>query len=425
MPGLQAVIEFFRRHPTPVDLSVALILMVLNIVNIWASPASDGPLAYRPGDALAVLLVIAANLPLVWRRKDPMAVFWIIAATSAAYELIGYPSGFGFSGLIAVYTVAVHCEKRESRLAFGVTAVIVALIMITARDDITIADWVLNYLQFGAGWLLGDNLQTRRKYVANLEERADRAEHDAEVEAQRAVEAERARIARELHDVVAHSMSVMIVQTGAARRVLANDPTSAGEALERVEATGREAMTEMRRLLGVLRQEEAPGGERLPQPTLKGLPRLLELFGEANLPVTLVVDGHERELSPGIELSAFRIVQEALTNTLKHAGPATAEVRVQYGDDRLELEVVDDGRGAGAADDAAGPDGGHGLLGMRERVELFDGELHAGPRPGGGFVVRAVLPLDQPAATQSSAPSAPPPTRGAAVPTQPPSGRRR
>jgi signal transduction histidine kinase len=308
-----------------------------------------------------------------------------------------------------------------------VTAVIIAVVLITTRDDVHLGNWVVNYLQFVAAWLLGDNLQVRRKYVVELEERAERAEHAAELEAQRAVEAERARIARELHDVVAHSMSVMIVQTGAARRVLATDPTSAGEALERVEATGREAMTEMRRLLGVLRQEETPGGERLPQPTLRGLPRLIELFGEANLPVTLVVDGEERELPPGIELSAFRIVQEALTNVLKHAGPATAEVRVQYGPSAVDLEIVDDGRGAASQPDL---DGGHGLLGMRERVELFGGQLHAGPRPGGGFVVRAHLPLDQDPADRilpdtsrpvvPAAPGAPlvppPPNAGAAGP---------
>jgi signal transduction histidine kinase len=407
MPGLQAVIEFFRRHLTFVDVVVGVALSVVSIVNIWTAPPSNGALPWRSGDALAVLLVVGANLPIGWRRKDPMTVFWVIAACATAYELIGYPAGFGLGALIAVYTVAAHCGRRESRLALAVTAVIVALILITTRDDVTLANWIVNYLQFVAAWLLGDNLQVRRKYVAELEERAERAEHQAELEAQQAVEAERARIARELHDVVAHSMSVMIVQTGAARRVLDNDPALAAEALGRVEHTGREAMTEMRRLLGVLRQEETLGGERLPQPTLRGLPRLIELFGEANLPVTLVVDGDQRELPPGVELSAFRIVQEALTNVLKHAGPANAEVRVQYAADAVDLEIVDDGRGAAAP--APDLDGGHGLMGMRERVELFNGTLHAGPRPGGGFVVRAHLPLDERSAQPAPAPAPLPP----------------
>lgn len=415
------MIELLRRHPTPVDFSLGVLLTVVNIVNIWASPPSDGPLPFRSGDALAVLLVVGANLPLGLRRRDPMAVFWVIAACTAAYELIGYPSTIALSALITLYTVAAHCDRPQSRTALSATCAVLAVLLITARQNVTVADWVLNYLQFVAAWLLGDNLRVRRKYVANLEERAAQAERQAELEAQRAVEAERARIARELHDVVAHGMSVMIVQTGAARRVLANDPEAAGGALERVEATGREAMTEMRRLLGVLRAEGPAGDERLPQPTLGGLPRLVELFAEANLPVRLVVDGEQRELPPGIELSAFRIVQEALTNTLKHAGPATAEVRLRYGPEALDLEVVDDGRGAAADSDG---DGGHGVLGMRERVELFGGHLHAGPRPGGGWVVRAHLPLDDPIGT--SAPPAPvwaPPPGPAPAPPPSPGAR--
>lgn len=238
----------------------------------------------------------------------------------------------------------------------------------------------------------------------SVEERAERLERERDAEAQRAVLEERTRIARDLHDVVAHGMSVMVVQAGAARRTLAHDDTDrATEALRNIEATGRGALEEMRRLVGVLRASATDDGDgsdgsadgagppRLPQPGIGDLDDLVTHCREAGLDVTLRVEGDRRELPSGLELVVYRIAQEALTNTIRHAGPARAEVRLGYGSDHLELGVTDDGRGA-ATSPRAEP--GHGLAGMRERVALYGGTITVGPQRGGGFRVLARLPLD-------------------------------
>src|SRR5207248_3034774 len=223
--------------------------------------------------------------------------------------------------------------------------------------------------------------------IRGREERAELAEREREVAAREAVVEERARIARELHDVVAHNVSMMVVQAGAERRVVDAANGSTREVLQTIEQIGRSALTEMRRLLGMLRSDA--DDPLAPQPGLDDLPTLVGQVREAGLPVELQVDGERRELPVGIELSAYRIVQEALTNALKHAGEAHATVRVRYGADSLELEIVDDGAGARAPVAS----GGHGLVGMRERVALYGGRLDAGRRPSGGFAVRVLLPI--------------------------------
>jgi signal transduction histidine kinase len=243
---------------------------------------------------------------------------------------------------------------------------------------------------FAGVWMWGRYVRMRRAYAAELEARAERAERDREAEARRAVAAERARIARELHDVVAHHVSVTVVQAGAARQLLDTDPGRARSALVAIEEAGRRALTAMPSLLRALRADEADE-TRAPQPTLSDLDGLVGSVTAAGLPVRLRIEGRRRPLPAGVDLSAYRIVQEALTNTLKHAGPAHAEVAVCYGREALELRVVDDGDGA-LRPAAAGS--GHGLVGMRERVALFGGQLHAGPRPEGGYQVVARLPLD-------------------------------
>jgi signal transduction histidine kinase len=216
------------------------------------------------------------------------------------------------------------------------------------------------------------------------------AERERDVAAREAVVEERARIARELHDVIAHNVSMMVLQAGAERRVLNGSAGSTREVLQTIEQVGRSALTEMRRLLGMLRSDAAESLR--PQPGLEDLPALAAQVREAGLPVELRIEGEPRSLPAGIELSAFRIVQEALTNTIKHAGQARAQVSVRYGADMLELEIVDDGRGADR-DTAEGAVGkGHGLVGMRERVALYGGRLAVGGHPAGGFAVRARLP---------------------------------
>ncbi|MEU8350998.1 sensor histidine kinase, partial [Streptomyces sp. NPDC048845] len=239
--------------------------------------------------------------------------------------------------------------------------------------------------------------RTRRAYYAQLEERAARLEKEREAQAKMAVAAERARIARELHDVVAHNVSVMVVQADGAAYVLDSSPEQTKQALETISGTGRKALAEMRRLLGVLRTgETTESGEYVPQPDVGQLDDLVEQVRGAGLPVDYQVSGSPRPLASGVELTVYRIVQEALTNTRKHGGPNVgATVRLAYQDGELELLVEDDGRGAQRElYEEGGTDGlGHGLIGMRERVGMVGGSLDAGPRPGGGFRISAVLPL--------------------------------
>jgi signal transduction histidine kinase len=242
-------------------------------------------------------------------------------------------------------------------------------------------------LVFAIAWLVGREVRRRRREVTLLQERAARLEHDQEEQARAAVVEERGRIARELHDVVAHSVSVMVVQAQAGPHLL-GEPDQARGVFRSIESSGREALVELRRLLGILRT----GDEELaigPQPGLSSLGSLVEQVREAGLPVELRVEGDPVQLPPGVDLSAYRIVQEALTNTLKHAGRAEAEVVVRYGPSALELEISDDGSGAPASVNGSG----HGLIGMRERVALYGGALEAGTRNGGGYAVRARLPL--------------------------------
>lgn len=256
---------------------------------------------------------------------------------------------------------------------------------------------VILAVPFALAWVLGDSIRTRRAYFAQLEERAARLEKEREAQAKVAVAAERARIARELHDVVAHNVSVMVVQADGAAYVLDAAPDQARKALETISSTGRQALAEMRRLLGVLRTgEHQEAGEYVPQPGLQQIEDLVEQCRESGLPVDFKVEGTSRELPRGVELTAYRIVQEALTNTRKHGGPnAGASVRLVYFDDGLGLLVEDDGKGAPhELYEEGGFDGqGHGLIGMRERVGMVGGTLDAGPRPGGGFRISALLPL--------------------------------
>ncbi len=239
-------------------------------------------------------------------------------------------------------------------------------------------------------WLCGRAVRARALLTEELHEAAIRAEEAHEAEAQRAMAEERRRIAREMHDVVAHSVSVMVVQAGGARRIIDRDPDRAAQAAAQIEYTGRAALVEMRRLLGLLHAGEGEAGALAPQPSLAELDALVDRSRAAGLPVEVRVLGERRALPAGIDLAAYRIVQEALTNTLKHAGAAPTEVHLRWGEDELELEILD--RGAAQAP-RNGSGGGHGLVGMAERVRLYGGELEAGPRPAGGFRVRARLPL--------------------------------
>jgi signal transduction histidine kinase len=264
-----------------------------------------------------------------------------------------------------------------------------AAIIVYQDPEHTSAAFVFTPLFFGLGWLAGFTLRERAAQAEAAEERATQAEREREAAARIAVAEERARIARELHDIVAHAVSVMTLQVGAVRHKLPDDLAEDAEALRSVERTGRTALTEMRRLLGAMRRD----GDDLelgPQPGLNGLDSLLDEVGRAGLPVRLHVEGEPYPLPRALDLSAYRIVQEGLTNALKHAGATAADVTVRYGADGVALEVRDDGAGAATSDGL-----GHGLVGIGERVKIYGGEMTAGPSPEGGFVLSARLPLDR------------------------------
>ncbi len=350
----------------------------------------------RHPDVLSAVIGSAAVLSVAVRRRFPVGVLCYVVATCVVLVATGYDFtlGPGLAYLIALYTVAAH-----RGLATSLPAGAVALSVFIGLGTVVNSDFwqgASNTVLFAGIWWLGRSLRLRRAYLDELEARAQRLERAREADARAARTEERSRIARELHDVIAHHVSVMTVQAGAARRILHRDPESVQDALSAIEQMGRTALGEMRRLVGVLRTEAEPVRSELsPQPGVHDLSHLVDQLRETGLQVQLWIEGESRLLSPGVDLAAFRLVQEALTNTLKHAGPqARAWVRIQYADRQLKVEVEDDGRGLvaglGRSDDA----NGHGLMGMRERVALYGGDLRIGPRSGGGFEVRARFPLE-------------------------------
>jgi signal transduction histidine kinase len=311
-------------------------------------------------------------------------------------------SGFGI--FVAFYTVASNMPRRRATVAAIITAVGIFLSFASYAFLNSKTGWTYamtsTYFSFGVAWLIGDNQRVRRAYTRQLEQRALELEREKEEKAAQAVTEERARIARELHDVVAHYVSVMVVQAAGARRVLDKDPDAAKGALASVETAGRTALTEMRRMLEVLRTDDSGMG---PQPGLGEIDRLIENVREAGLPVTLKIEGSACCLPAGMDLAAYRIIQEALTNSVKHGGKAQATVTITYSEDVLEIEVLDDGRGA-AAQLLSGLDGhGHGLIGMKERVALFGGVLEAGPVLTGGYRVFARMPIEPDDAVRAKA----------------------
>jgi signal transduction histidine kinase len=364
------------------DLALALLLG-----GALLQSASDEQGLKEPAWAVIGLIELTA-LPLALRRSRPRAVLAVTLGAAILGDLLFV--GFQIPGpAIALYTVAANCERRVAVAAGALTALALVVPAIAGGgvEEPTFVAAV--FAIFAAAWALGDNMRTRRAYLAELEARADRLEREQEEVARRAVAEEQARIARELHDVISHNVSVMVVQAAAGGDVFATRPDRAREALGSIESTGREALVELRRLLGVVRPAGDDDGAGLePQPGLARLPELIEHVTAAGLSVELTVAGEPRALPAGVDLSAYRIVQEALTNTLKHARASNAQVAIRYADAGLEVEVLDDGSSVAAAGR------GRGIIGMRERAALLGGELSAGPRPSGGFGVRATMPLE-------------------------------
>jgi signal transduction histidine kinase len=392
---------WLRDHPTARDGILAVALLVAGLPQLFLQQL-DSELArhYHHPDALNGVIVAAMVGALVLRRRAPM---WVLAAIIAGEVVLGRldyaPSAAdAVAFLIAVYSVAAHRPLARSAIG-GVVAVFAFIaLMVSYPVDVNLLEYVTNIALLVGVWWLGRGLRLRRAYLAELEDRAQRLERVREGDARTARVEERARIARELHDVVAHHVSVMTVQAGAARRILDRDPDSAREAMTTIEGLGRTALSEMRRIVGVLRTErdgERTGRELAPQPGLHDMGGLIDRVRETGLMVQLWIEGQPRTLSAGVDLAVYRLVQEALTNTLKHAGPqARAWVRIHYAAQGVNVEIEDDGRGAAAGLPENGDGPGHGLVGMRERVALYGGELRIGPRTGGGFEVRARFPLD-------------------------------
>jgi signal transduction histidine kinase len=364
-----------------IDLLIAAVFVVGGEAELLAQWEGDPNLI-----AFMVLVGIAYG-SLYWRRSRPLACgglifgLWIVAnVTLAEVEPLMFPL---VSALVISYAMGAYTGGREARAAPFVVFVGMMGVAATFEDPV-FTDLVFPTAFAMIAWLAGRGVRTRTRLTEELHEAAVQAQESHEVEVARAAADERRRIAREMHDVVAHSVSVMVVQAGGARRILERDPRRAVEAAAHIEDVGRAALTEMRRLLGVLHH----GDDRAPQPTMRELDALVERTRAAGLPVSLTVEGEPRALPAGMDLAAYRVVQEALTNAIKHAGAAPTEVTVRWEPSHLELEIVDTG-----SPGANGHGGGHGLVGMEERVRLYDGELRAGRRAGGGFEVVAKLPL--------------------------------
>ena len=385
-----------RRAPSVLDWLVALALVIIALVEI-ASGVFPGPVG------VAVTVQLAATLPVAFRRVAPLAAIAFSAAITLPYVIAyGGSADAGGSvanaaaGLLLIYSVGRHTEGR--RLLLGAVLSLVSMAEPGISRQASASDVVIDLVLVGATLGLGVALRVQTERSIALAVAADRAQSEQEATAQVAVHAERARIARELHDVVAHNVGLIVLQAGGARTVLATDPDRARAALQQVEETGRQTLAEMRHLVGILRVGESV--TRQPLPRLERLSALVDEARAAGLTVHLEVDGPVVALPAGLELAAYRLIQEALTNVRKHAAAARAQVRVAYEPDRLRIEVSDDGgprRAVGeTAPNVSGP--GHGLIGMRERVQLYDGRMQAGPLPGGGFRVEAVLPLSDAAA---------------------------
>lgn len=383
----RAISNFFKNNRSlTFDVFVTILWTFLSV-------ASEDLFAQTSKLLFSLPLSAAAGLAVFWRRKFPLHVFGFQAFVIILLTVVDVTDPVPLGILCGTYSLAAYVtERRHSIIAFACfVAAGMASVLFTEAEYLD--DAVVVILMLTLAWIAGDNIRTRRAYRQSLIDRAERAEALQESLALQAVAEERTRIARDLHDVVAHSMSLMVVQAGAARRVATSNPDASMAALEAIESVGRNSLDEMRRILGVLRGE-GDAVETAPQPDIAAIDGLVGEFQAAGLPVDVTMTGDTRPLPASIELTAFRIVQEALTNTLKHAGPANATVQLDYEPALLRVTVQDDG--ASAPSLANGSQKGH--VGMRERVAVFGGELTARHRLGGGYHVIATLPLTEGAA---------------------------
>ena len=375
------------------DIGLAVGLALLALVDLAVS--SDAG-SWGGRGPLQVCLALGCTLPLAWRVRYPIATVVVITAAGGLLVAVAAPHQAPFEvfigSVLASYSIGAHTAGRRRWLGLGLMFGVGLPFMVAADSNGMASGNALAPIAWLTGaWAVGAIIRGRRLRTAELELLTAELAQQRDLQAQAAVAVERGRIARELHDVVAHNVSMMVVQAGAADRVLEGDQPDVRRALAAIAGTGRETVDEMRLLLGVVRSDEGAGLS--PQPGLGDLDQLVSNVRSAGLHVDLRVEGERSTLSPGVDLSAYRIVQEALTNVLKHAGTASVEVTVRYGNDAVQVEVCDDGR---PREPTAG--GGNGLIGMRERVAMLGGEFRAGARRDGGFAVFARLPIAGPAA---------------------------
>jgi signal transduction histidine kinase len=370
------------KRPARLDWALTGLALVVAVAELATTALVRGSFA---ANVVAAAGIVA---PLAWWRTWPLRAtvcLLVVALPAQALTSAGELPAIWFTLLALSFGLGAHEDARGAVAGVGVLCCgIVGTSAISG--SLTVGDVAFPAVLAGAFCLAGRTARSRARLAGELHEAAARANERRAAEAERAVVEERKRIAREMHDVVAHSMSVMVVQAGGARRILDREPRRARAAAELIAHTGREAIDELQRLLGVLNIEPAPA------PTLDGLDGLVERARAAGLPVALTVEGRRRPLPEGVELAAYRVVQEAITNAIKYADAAPTEVHVCYRQCDVELHVSDRGPGAGAPGRVGG--GGHGLVGMRERVRIFGGELYTGRRAGGGFEVRARIPVD-------------------------------
>jgi signal transduction histidine kinase len=380
-----------RRGGTALDVVVAGLLLALMVAELAAKALEPGE---NPAGPVAYVLAAAITLPYAVHRRQPLLATGVSTVAVVAYSFGHFTAFPGYAMFALLFGVSLHADRRRAVVALG--AVVAALAVSLSMQPpavVTPSTWVSTGLAVLVAWLLGENLRARQARWTALKERARQLEVEREERDRQAVAEERLRIARELHDVVAHSMSVIAVQAGMANHVIDSQPALARQALTTVETTSRAALVEMRRLLGVLRQGDEPSASLAPAPGLGKVPELVAQFGEAGLDVQVKTEGEPTGIPEGVDLSAFRIVQEGLTNVLRHGGPL-AKVDIVFPGRSVLIRISDDGR---LRHHRVSPGAGHGLIGMRERVSVFGGQLDAGPRPDGGFRVAATLPYGAPA----------------------------
>ncbi|MFC4587904.1 sensor histidine kinase [Sphaerisporangium corydalis] len=381
----------------PLLTDTALAALVL-VVQLWPFLSRDNPYG-GPWHWWGYVVVTASALPLVWRRRAPVVTLMATLLATSLYDLVDAvaPQPIWYTGLVAIYTVAAR-SARLPRLVM-ISGTVVGGMLLVGSSETALRGVVL----FVAAYAIGRASATSRAYATALEERAARLEHDRRREAERAAERERARIARDMHDILAHAVSLMVVQAEAGPVVVRSDPARAEATFDAIASAGRDAMVQLRRMLGALKEDT---GSRAPQPTIGDLPSLAAQVSGTGLDVLFSTSGEPRSPLPDIEVAAYRVAQEALTNIVKHAGATRADLRLLWADDSLMISITDDGRGVtdgarGPSDDGRGsgaslPAGGSGLIGIRERVGALGGSAIMGPRTDGpGFRVLVRLPLTE------------------------------